>query len=106
MDDCNQRAEAAATLADFEHWDGQLHEAIAGAAHNGFIAHVFGLMNQLRAQAEWGLLKRRSATPARRLAYQQQHRALVAALKDRDADSARALCLAHLVQVRTNMLGY
>lgn len=106
MDDCNQRAEAAATPEDFEHWDGQLHEAIALAAHNAFIAHVFRQMNEVRAQGEWGLLKRRSATPERRLAYQQQHRALVAALKDRDAERARALCLAHLLQVRSNMLGY
>lgn len=106
MDDCKQRAEAAITPDDFEHWDGQLHEAIALAAHNGFIAHVFRLMNAVRAQGEWGLLKRRSATPERRLAYQQQHRALVAALKDRDAERARALCRDHLAQVRSNMLGY
>ena len=106
MDDCNARAEAAATPEDFEHWDGQLHETIAAAAHNSFIANVFRLMNQVRAQSEWGVLKRGSATPARRLEYQLEHRALVAALKDRDAVRARALCLAHLVHVRTNMLGY
>lgn len=52
MDDCNQRAEAAVTLKDFEHWDGQVHEAIALAAHNGFIAHVFRLANEVRAQGE------------------------------------------------------
>ena len=106
MDVCNANAEAATTLEDFEHWDGELHETIAAAAHNGFIAGVFRLMNQVRAQNEWGVLKRRSATPERRLEYQQEHRALVAALKDRDAVRARALCLAHLVHVRTNMLGY
>ncbi|MBC7940075.1 MAG: FadR family transcriptional regulator, partial [Chitinophagaceae bacterium] len=33
------------------------------------------------------------------------HRALVAALKDRDAERARAACLAHLRHVRANMLG-
>ncbi len=106
MDDCNDQAEAATTLEAFEHWDGQLHEAIADAAHNGFMSSVFRLMNQVRAQGEWGMLKRRSATPARRLEYQQEHRDLVAALKDRDAERARALCLAHLVHVRTNMLGH
>jgi GntR family transcriptional regulator, uxu operon transcriptional repressor len=106
MDECNLHAEAATTLQEFEHWDGALHEAIADAAHNSFIASVFRLMNQVRAQGEWGVLKRRSATPERRLEYQQEHRALVAALKDRDAARARALCLAHLVHVRTNMLGY
>ena len=106
MDACNQRAEAATTPEDFEHWDAQLHEAIAEAAHNGFIAGVFRLMSQARAQGEWGVMKRRSATPQRRLEYQHEHRALVAALKDRDVERARALWLAHLLHVRTNLLGY
>jgi DNA-binding FadR family transcriptional regulator len=106
MDECNLQAEQAATLEEFERWDAALHEAIATAAHNGFIAGIFRLMNEARAQGEWGMLKRRSATPERRLAYQQQHRALVAALRERDGERARALCLAHLIQVRTNMLGY
>ena len=106
MDECNQRAEVAGTLEEFEHWDAALHEAIAEATHNGFITGVFRLMNDVRAQSEWGVLKRRSATPERRLEYEHEHRALVQALKQRDADRARALCLAHLVHVRTNMLGY
>ncbi len=105
MDACNAHAEAATTLEAFEHWDAQLHEAIADAAHNSFIAAVFRLMNEVRAQGEWGVLKRRSATSERRLEYQQEHRALVDALKQRDAEQARALCLAHLLHVRTNMLG-
>lgn len=105
MDGCNAHAEAATTLEAFEHWDAQLHEAIADAAHNSFVAAVFRLMNEVRAQGEWGVLKRRSATPERRLEYQQEHRALVDALKQRDAERARALCLAHLLHVRTNMLG-
>nr|WP_316640831.1 FCD domain-containing protein [uncultured Roseateles sp.] len=106
MDHCNDEAEAATTLEAFEHWDAALHEAIAAAAHNVFIANVFRLMNEVRAQSEWGMLKRRSATPERRLEYQHEHRALVAALKQRDVERARALCLAHLVHVRTNLLGF
>ena len=106
MDWCNVQAEAAVTLEAFEHWDGQLHAAIAEAAHNGVMSSVFRLINEARAQGEWGALKRRSATPERRVAYQREHRALVAALKDRDAERARALCLAHLLHVRTNMLGF
>jgi len=106
MDECNAQAEAAATLEDFEHWDAALHEAIADAAHNSFISSMFRLMNEVRAQGEWGVLKRRSASAERRLEYEHEHRALVSALKERDAAQARALCLAHLVHVRTNMLGY
>ena len=106
MEECNHHAEASTTLEAFEKWDAALHEAIAEAAHNSFITGVFRLMNDVRSQSEWGVLKRRSATPERRLEYQQEHRALVAALKQRDAERARALCLAHLLHVRTNMLGY
>ena len=62
-------------------------------------------MNGARDQAEWGMLKRRSATPARRLEYQQEHRELVDALRQRDAERAKALCLAHLLHVRRNLLG-
>jgi DNA-binding FadR family transcriptional regulator len=105
MDECNRLAEAATTFEGFEHWDAALHEAIAEASHNNFIIGVFRLVHEVRAQAEWGLLKRRSATPERRLQYQQEHRALVAALKDRDAERARAACLAHLLRVRANLLG-
>jgi DNA-binding FadR family transcriptional regulator len=106
MDECNHHAEAATTLEAFEKWDAALHDAIAQAAHNGFITGVFRLMNDVRSQGEWGVMKRRSATPERRLEYQAEHRALVAALKDRDVEKARALCIEHLLHVRTNMLGY
>ena len=105
MDECNHHAERATSLEAFEKWDAALHEAIAESAHNGLISAVFRLMGEARAHGEWGVLKRRSATPERRLEYQQEHRALVAALKDRDADKAKSLCLAHLVHVRVNMLG-
>lgn len=105
MTECCDKAEAAKTLEQFEHWDALLHEAIADAAHNGFISKVFRLMNQVRAQAEWGALKRRSATPERRREYQHEHRALVAALQDRDGPRATELCLAHLTHVRRNLLG-
>lgn len=106
MDECNRQAEQSTTLQAFEKWDAALHEAIAAAAHNSFIGSVFRSMNQARSQGEWGMLKRRSATPERRLEYQQEHRALVDALRHRDADRARALCRAHLLHVRTNMLGH
>lgn len=106
MLECCDRAEAATTLEDFEHWDGRLHEVIAEAAHNSFILAVFRLMTQARNQAEWGQLKRRSVTPERRLSYQAEHRALVQALIERDATLAREHCLSHLAHVRQNMMGY
>lgn len=105
MEECCDRAEAAQTLEEFEHWDGMLHEVIASASRNSFITGVFSLMNQVRAQTEWGALKRRSVTPQRRLQYQQEHRQLVQALKERDLEQARAAAVAHLVRVRANLFG-
>ncbi|MFN7195818.1 MAG: FCD domain-containing protein, partial [Hylemonella sp.] len=63
------------------------------------------LMNQARAQGEWGELKRRSVTPERRAAYQREHRALVAALRARDLPAAQARTREHLLHVRRNLLG-
>lgn len=106
MDACCANAESAQTLEDFEHWDAELHQAIADAAHNSFVANVFNLMKTVRAQGDWGQLKKKSVTPERRVAYQREHRAIVEALRDRDAARARELTLAHLLHVRQNLLGY
>lgn len=105
MTQCCDQAEQATTLDEFEHWDGLLHEVIAEAAHNSFVTQVFRLMNQARTQGEWGMLKRKSVTPQRRTAYQQEHRALVAALRERDLATAAALTREHLLHVRRNLLG-
>jgi DNA-binding FadR family transcriptional regulator len=106
MEECCERAEAAQTLEEFELWDGALHQAVADATHNTFVKSVFKLMNAVRDQGDWGILKKRSVTPERRLHYQLEHRELVAALKQRDAEHARKLLTTHLLQVRANMLGY
>jgi DNA-binding FadR family transcriptional regulator len=104
MDACCEQAEAATTLEEFEHWDGMLHEVIAVAAHNSFVTNVFQLMNQVRNQGEWGVLKKRSVTPERRLQYQAEHRQLVQALKRRDVHEARAVATEHLLRVQRNLL--
>ncbi len=106
MAHCCTRAEAATSVEEFEDWDGMFHEVIARAAHNGFVARLFKLMNQARAQGEWGMLKKRSLTPERRLAYQSEHRALLQAIKARDPVQAKALAVEHLVHVRRNLLNY
>jgi DNA-binding FadR family transcriptional regulator len=106
MEDCCERAEAAQTVEEFEHWDGALHKVIAEATHNTFFAAIFTLMNQVREQGEWGLLKKKSLTPEHRKLYEREHRNLVSALRDRDSERAKALATGHLADVRRNLLGY
>ena len=106
MEECCTRAEQADSMEQFEVWDGALHQAIADATHNMFIQEVFHLMNKVREQGDWGSLKMKSLTPQRRQMYEQEHRALVNALKDRDEERGRGLMMEHLVRIRQNLLGY
>jgi len=62
--------------------------------------------NAVRRQSEWGKLKDRIVTPERRLKYQQEHRAVVAALKDRDDTRAKDAIITHLQHARRNLFGY
>jgi DNA-binding FadR family transcriptional regulator len=105
MAHCLAQSEAATTIEEFEQWDGALHKAFALATHNAFFIRILDLMNQVREQGEWGRLKRNSLTPARRAEYEQQHRAMVNALRDRDARQAVGLMMAHLDQIQRNLFG-
>ncbi|SDM17391.1 transcriptional regulator, GntR family [Franzmannia pantelleriensis] len=105
MDECIVRSEAATAIEAFEHWDGALHQAFAEATHNSFFLRILELTNVVREEGEWGRLKRVSLTPERRKRYEMQHRAIVAALRDRDEDTARALLEEHLREVQKNLFG-
>nr|WP_260986430.1 FCD domain-containing protein [Bordetella genomosp. 13] len=105
MDRCNDQAEAAQSIEEFEHWDGALHRAFAVATHNAFFLQILELTNRAREQGEWGRLKRNSLTPQRRSEYERQHRAIVAALRDRDTAKASGLLIEHLEQIRRNLFG-
>lgn len=106
MESCIERAEKAASLDEFELWDAALHEALAKATHNRFVIRVLDMVTAVRQQAEWGKLKDRIVTPERRLRYQEEHREIVRALKDRDAERARASIIAHLQHARRNLFGF
>lgn len=102
---CLQRGNATTTYEEFEAWDSALHRAIATAAHNGLLLRLFDTMNAARDLPVWGSLKRRSATPERRRGYECSHGEIVDALVERDPEAARDHMRAHLVDVRTNLLG-
>jgi DNA-binding FadR family transcriptional regulator len=106
MDACLDKAERATTLDDFELWDAALHEAMATATHNRFVIRVLDMVTAVRRQAEWGKLKDRIVTPERRIKYQEEHRAIVRALRGRDAERARALMITHLQHARRNLFGF
>jgi len=105
LEECLRRAGAAADLPEFEHWDGALHDAIAVATHNGAAIALSRSLARVRLQAEWGALKARGATPARRAALQRQHGAIIAALRQRDRAAARRAMREHILYVQAYMFG-
>lgn len=105
MSECIKQAEASASLAEFERWDGALHDAIASATHNHAAISIARSLAKVRQNAQWGILKARSMTPERQGKLQADHRAIVAALRDRDQARARALLREHLLHVRAYMFG-
>lgn len=104
LEDCCARAEAAQTLEAFEKLDSELHEQLALATQNALFISVFRLMAEIRESGEWGFLKQKVLTAERRAALQKEHRQIVAALRQRDVDTARRAIFEHLAQARLNLL--
>jgi DNA-binding FadR family transcriptional regulator len=105
LERCVAGGDQAASYEEFETWDLALHRGIIAAAHSPLLAALYGVVESARHGQVWGELKRRSATRQRRELYQEDHRAIVAALRERDADEAVEAMRAHLARVAGHLLG-
>ncbi len=92
-------------LAEFEHWDAQLHLMVFRATRNSVLIDYCQAINTIRNEPEWYALKKRSLTPELRRVYDRQHGALVSALRARDPERARLCMSKHLTTVRDNLMG-
>lgn len=95
---------AAKGLAEFEHWDAQLHLTIFKAAKNAILLAWCEAINVVRNEPDWYRLKKRSVTPEVRNSYDRDHTEIVAALKERDPEAARKVLFKHLSGVRDSLL--
>ncbi len=105
MERCLAGGDAAASFEEFETWDLALHRCIIGAAHSPLLAALYGQIESARHGQVWGDLKRRSTSSQRRQLYQEDHRAIVAALRTRDSDAAVEAMRVHLSRVAEHLLG-
>jgi DNA-binding FadR family transcriptional regulator len=105
MERCLAGGDAAASYEEFETWDLALHRCIMGAAHSPLLAAIYGLVESARHGQSWGDLKRRSTSSQRRQVYQEDHRAIVAALRARDSDAAVEAMRVHLSRIAEHLLG-
>ncbi len=99
-----EKADAARDAATWELWDGTLHRAVAQATHNQLLCSIFDAFNAIRQQEGWSRLRHMSQTPDRLHLYRGQHREVVQAIADRDADLAETTMRRHIDAVRGNLL--
>jgi DNA-binding FadR family transcriptional regulator len=104
IEDCNRRTAGAQSAAEFSEWNRRLHQAIATATRNEFLIQVFRLVARAQQHPAWGELSRRPTTAALRREYQREHDAIVAALKARNVEAARAAISNHLRHARRVLL--
>jgi DNA-binding FadR family transcriptional regulator len=105
MERCVAGGDQAVNYEEFETWDLALHRAIMAAAHSPLLAALYSVVESARHGQVWGDLKRRSASSQRRAVYQEDHRAIVTALRARDADAAIESMRSHLARVAGHLLG-
>jgi DNA-binding FadR family transcriptional regulator len=105
MERCVSGGDHAVNYEEFETWDLALHRAIMAAAHSPLLAALYSLVESARHGQVWGDLKRRAASRQRREVYQQDHRAIVAALRSRDGGAAVEAMRLHLSRVSDHLLG-
>jgi DNA-binding FadR family transcriptional regulator len=105
MDRCILGGDHAVSFEEFETWDLALHRSIMAAAHSPLLSALYGVIESARHAQVWGDMKRRSSTRDRRVLYQQDHRAIVAALRVRDAEAAVEAMRVHLARVAEHLLG-
>jgi GntR family uxuAB operon transcriptional repressor len=105
MERCVAGGDHAVSYEEFETWDLALHRCIMAASHSPLLAALYGVVESARHGQVWGDLKRRSASRQRREVYQEDHRAIVAALRSRDSGAAVEAMRAHLARVSEHLLG-
>lgn len=105
IDNCVRKNAEARSDPDWSQWDAAFHRMIAEAAQNPILLSVSNGLAQARATPQWGAL-RRAVTDVEALhRYAAEHRAVLDAIRNRDAEAAAAAMRAHLISVRNALFG-
>ncbi len=103
MDRCLAGGDKAANYEEFEVWDLALHRSIMAATHSPLLGALYSSIEAARHGHIWGDLKRRNSSAERRHMYQDDHHAIVAAIKARDSGAAVQAMRGHLARVSDHL---
>lgn len=88
----------------FSRWDAEFHLLIARASRNPLLLAFYRQINEVRLHAQWDAMKEQILTPDEIAEYNRQHRQILAAFHQRDAQAAEALIREHLDKARADLL--
>lgn len=99
LEDCGADQEA------FSNADERFHLALADSTGNPLMSSLYQQINEVRGHEQWSGMKRKILTAANIDLYNAQHRALVAAIRQRDVEAAVRIITEHLDKARSDLLG-
>jgi len=95
----------ATTDADvFADADEVFHLAIARSTHNSLLVWLIDQMNEVRGHDQWAKMRNLTLTPDIIARYNIQHRAILDAIRARDADAASKHMRDHLQEARKSLI--
>jgi DNA-binding FadR family transcriptional regulator len=100
-------ADKTATSADAdarELWDSALHRAIAEVGGNQLLLAMFDMVDRVRQDSAWRVVRERARSHALQATYVEQHQRVIAAIAQREAHAAEAAMREHLDLVRLRLL--
>lgn len=92
-----------ATWRQFEGMDAEFHRAVAEAAGNRVLLHLFDTMSAIRRAVTWGRVRAGEGPPADHHSF-AEHDAIVVAIAARDAVAARTAMQRHIATVRERLI--
>jgi DNA-binding FadR family transcriptional regulator len=101
----HEEAVAAHSLESFEAADNEFHRRIFISTRNEFLHSLHDMLLAIRSRQPMVEIRRRNFTEERRLAYCEQHGAIVDALVVRDSAGAARAMRAHLTARSKNLFG-
>jgi DNA-binding FadR family transcriptional regulator len=105
IEDTLVRLNAADSDQDlFTRLDMDFHSQLARAAHNPLILRLYQQINTVRSHAQWEQMKQIILTHEKMALYNQQHRSILDALRQRDPSAAGDHVARHLETARQDLV--
>ena len=89
----------------FTRLDSEFHLGIARCSRNPLLFRLYQQINTVRAHAQWEQMKQIILSKEKMAGYNTQHRAIFAALTQRDSQAAADLIARHLETARQDLVG-